>query len=382
MSATTNECKSFLAAEGQYTLKEDIIVDTGTPNLANGTLVSIVSVKYKDYNLSKQVMPLEDNNNILLNKDDDTFSFFGPVMKRKKQKNNITKTTSSFVAKIHQNDNLTKVLANRQNEDTYLFFNSGKTFCWSDLANKPKETLSRITFTKAHPICHDVNQLTRSCDHLDVIIGFSSGDGVINNSAVTMVKWMPGSESSFMASFHDGSIIIFDKERDDQTFAFSPDCHHVATVSVDGYLRIIDYIKEELSDTYPSYFGGFSCVCWSPDGKYVLTGGQDDLVTIWAFREHRIVARCQGHQSWVTGVSFDPWRCDESNYRFGSVGEDTKLLLWDFSVNTLHRPKGVKSIDSEPLCSITFREDSVITTCRKGHIKIWSRPSILSSSSS
>ncbi|CAJ0632163.1 9755_t:CDS:2 [Entrophospora sp. SA101] len=67
MSATTNECKSFLAAEGQYTLKEDIIVDTGTPNLANGTLVSIVSVKYKDYNLSKQVMPLEDNNNILLN---------------------------------------------------------------------------------------------------------------------------------------------------------------------------------------------------------------------------------------------------------------------------------------------------------------------------
>jgi WD40 repeat protein len=83
------------------------------------------------------------------------------------------------------------------------------------------------------------------------------------------------------------------------------------------------------------------CVCWSPDGRYVLTGGQDDLVTIWAFREQRIVARCQGHQSWVTGVSFDPWRCDERNYRFGSVGEDTKLLLWDFSVNALHKPKSV-----------------------------------------
>ncbi|CAG8821567.1 4424_t:CDS:2, partial [Dentiscutata erythropus] len=104
-------------------------------------------------------------------------------------------------------------------------------------------------------------------------------------------------------------------------FAFSPDCQHVAIVSMEGCLRIIDFVKE------------------TPDGRYILTGGQDDLVTIWAFREQRIVARCQGHQSWVTAVSFDPWRCDERNYRFGSVGEDTKLLLWDFSVNALHKPK-------------------------------------------
>jgi hypothetical protein len=29
------------------------------------------------------------------------------------------------------------------------------------------------------------------------------------------------------------------------------------------------------------------------------TGGQDDLVTIWSFKENRIIARCQGHRSWV-----------------------------------------------------------------------------------
>jgi hypothetical protein len=53
------------------------------------------------------------------------------------------------------------------------------------------------------------------------------------------------------------------------------------------------------------------------------------------------VARCQGHHSWVTAVCFDPWRCDDRNYRFGSVGEDCRLLLWDFSVGMLHRPKAV-----------------------------------------
>ena len=101
-----------------------------------------------------------------------------------------------------------------------------------------------------------------------------------------------------------------------------------------------------LLDLYYSYYGGLTCVCWSPDGKYVLTGGQDDLISIWCVAESAIVARCQGHHSWVTSVAFDPWRCDDRNYRFGSVGEDRRLCLWDFSVGMLHRPKGAAAAAS------------------------------------
>lgn len=115
-------------------------------------------------------------------------------------------------------------------------------------------------------------------------------------------------------------------------------------------------------DLYASYYGGFLCVCWSPDGKYVLTGGQDDLVSIWSVAESTIVARCQGHQSWVTAVCFDPWRCDDRNYRFGSVGEDCRLLLWDFSVGMLHRPKAV-SIRS------TGAERDILTMLPKSSVR-------------
>jgi catabolite repression protein CreC len=72
-----------------------------------------------------------------------------------------------------------------------------------------------------------------------------------------------------------------------------------------------------------------------------LTGGQDDLVSIWSLTERCIVARCPGHQSYVSAVAFDPWRCDDKNYRFGSVGEDGRLLLWDFNYNMLPKPKSV-----------------------------------------
>ncbi|CAD6905250.1 unnamed protein product [Tilletia controversa] len=125
-------------------------------------------------------------------------------------------------------------------------------------------------------------------------------------------------------------------------FAFSPDLVHVALTSEDGNLRIMDLGSERLLDTYRGYFGSLTCVCWSPDGRFLLTGGQDDLVTVWAPREGRIIARCQGHSSFVTDISFDSWRWrpEERSYRFASVGEDCKLIFWDFSSAALKRPKG------------------------------------------
>jgi len=177
------------------------------------------------------------------------------------------------------------------------------------------------------------------------------------------------------------------------------------------------------------------CVCWSPDGRYIVTGGQDDLVSIWSLEDSMLVARCQGHNSWVTAVAFDPWRCDERNYRIGSVGEDCRLLLWDFSVGMLHRPRAAsvrqrgsvtsatfkiqrtrtdgstsrlrsnsnltsaslarediihpvepractamlppvmaKRVDEHPLCWLGFEENCIITSCNSGHLRTWDRP--------
>ncbi|KAI8344804.1 WD40-repeat-containing domain protein [Chlamydoabsidia padenii] len=318
---------------------------------------------------------------------------------QRKPKNNLVKTKSSFVLRMIIHDRLTQVLANRTMDDSFVFFNVGTSFLWMDAKGNPKDPLSRIVFTKAYPTCHDVNLVTRSSEHLDVIIGFSSGDcvwydpltskyfrlnkdGNMKRGSVTNVKWIPGSEDLFLASFSDGTILILDKDREDQAyttpssgteqqfpldrfhatrphksakynpvshwsvnekgivaFEFSPDGIHLAILGMDGTLLIMDYHQERVLDIFTSYYGNFLCVAWSPDGRYLLTGGQDDLVTIWGVTEKRLVARCQGHKSWVTKVAFDPYRCDDKGYRFGSVGEDCKLILWDFSYSALHRPK-------------------------------------------
>lgn len=122
--------------------------------------------------------------------------------------------------------------------------------------------------------------------------------------------------------------------------AFSPDHTKLAFVSTDGHLRIINLLTELLEGTFESYYGALNCVVWSPDAKFLLTAGCDDLISIWTSSGH-LLSRCRGHSSFVTGVSFDPWRwrVEDRTYRFVSVGEDGRVFLWDFSAAALQRPR-------------------------------------------
>lgn len=120
--------------------------------------------------------------------------------------------------------------------------------------------------------------------------------GAINGSAVTDIRWLPNSENLFLAAHTDGSLVVYDKEKEDapfvaedqasngeptpaetekkaslvvkksvnsrnqkanpvsywkvsnskiNAFAFSPNCRHIAVVSEDGSFRIIDFLKEQ-----------------------------------------------------------------------------------------------------------------------------------------
>ncbi|KAG8631154.1 hypothetical protein KVT40_000294 [Elsinoe batatas] len=423
--------------------------------------------------------------------------------KKKKPKNNIVKSNSSFVSRVIPHEGLQKRVTERSPDGIFAFANINRAVQWLDLSSETKvENLTKILFTKANALCHDVNQHTKSATNLDVIFGYNTSDiiwyepmsqkytrlnknGAINASAISSIYWLPNSENLFIAAHADGSLVVYDKEKEDAPFipedvadgtengvdrhsislmevkksvqsrnqktnpvsywrvarqkvnniAFSPDGTHLAVVSEDGTLKIIDFLKEKLVDVYRSYYGGLISVTWSPDGRYILTGGQDDLVSIWSFADGVLVARCQGHTSWVMDVKFDPWRCDERSYRFGSVGEDCRLLLWDFSVGMLGRPKTIsmrqrtsvstvptgrkestgasiqsprptidtqnlepaesnglvhdvdprgstavlppvmsKQVDDHPMSWLGFEEDFIITVCHDGHIRTWDRP--------
>lgn len=354
--------------------------------------------------------------------------------KRRKPKSSLTKNNSSFISKTIVHENIAKKLNEREQEDFFLWTNVGRSFCWFDwsassIVGSTKESLSKIFFTKTLPLCHDVNQYTRSSNGLDLVLGMSSGDamwidsisnrynrinknGDVVRSAVTDIKWVPGSTNYFITLHANGMVIIFDKDREDGGFAsngglqhqdlrstetfriikslygpgsissangastgnnsnnnvnkfnpvaayklsnhpltsvtFSPDRQTLVITSEDGYMRFLNLETEVITDIFPSYCGGYTCCGFSPDGKYLATGGKDDLVTIWSMLTKTTIARGHGHQSWVNKVEFDNWNCDEFSYRLGSVGEDGNLIFWEFSPRMLSRPKTTEGRHNRP----------------------------------
>ncbi|KAJ3344062.1 hypothetical protein HDU93_003225 [Gonapodya sp. JEL0774] len=267
-----------------------------------------------------------------------------------------------FVSKVIVNDNVGQIMTDAMES---IFMNVGKTFLWVNYSCQPKDPLTCLYFKDSYPTCHDVNVLTR--DTLDIVIGFNTGDvmwysaitgkyvrlnrgGSIISAAVTCIKWMPGSDSTFFAGYDDGTLIVYDKERDDaekftpsgpgeegwdpsqmythkwegkreklikhnpvswhkmsrkpiSDIAFSPDCQHIAVACLDGYLKVMEYHSEQLVDTYKSYFGGFLSVAWSPDGKMIITAealllASDVQVTSLGDRS---VAQCRPHGSNIVG---------------------------------------------------------------------------------
>ncbi|XP_015698009.1 probable catabolite repression protein creC [Oryza brachyantha] len=294
----------------------------------------------------------------------------------------------------------------------------------------------------------------------------------ITNSRCTGVAWVPGHKGLFVVSDADGNLYVYDKSKDvntDWTFptvedrseimishakssksnpvarwhicqgainaiSFSPDGAYLATVGRDGYLRVFDFAKEQLIFGGKSYFGSLFCCSWSIDGKYLLSGGEDDLVQVWSMDDRKMVAWGEGHKSWVSAVAFDSYwsppnsaeteentneTMENTIYRFASVGQDARLLLWDVAMDELRAPLTSSSscsptsssgrspstdwdstcpparvlrpsprmqevpkllplatqpVGADPLSALEFTSESILAICREGRITIWPRP--------
>lgn len=272
------------------------------------------------------------------------------------------------------------------------------------------------TNPKVFPSCHDLNRATIEPNFLEVVVGFESGEFVVRelysqketwfnkgssytDSPVTVVRWLPGSDRLLLVAFDDGSLFIFDKFRtqfqphkiskDPSPFYitraksddYNPvsqihinngqlpifdaafrDPEVVAIVGRDGTLRIVQLRQEHQTFAMSSFFGSLTCVSWSHDGKYIITGGQDDLVSIWSYEELDIVARAEGHKSWVTSVACDPQNSDSLRYRFTSVAQDAKLLLWDFTPSNITVPRATSAV-------IATSTDHQTSTLKRGKRK-------------
>nr|XP_033809774.1 dystrophia myotonica WD repeat-containing protein isoform X2 [Geotrypetes seraphini] len=221
---------------------------------------------------------------------------------------------------------------------------------------------------------------------------------LIDKTKVTYLRWIPESESLFLASHASGHLYLYNidhpcgstspqytllKQGEGFTvhackskcvrnplvkwavgegalneFSFSPDGRHLACVGQDGCLRVFHFDSMELQGMMKSYFGGLLCVCWSPDGRYIVTGGEDDLVTVWCFAEGRVVARGHGHKSWVNAVAFDPYTSnveEEDPVELSGSDEDVNEMAYLGRLRTSSTLSRLSKHSTKSSQSVTYR---------------------------
>jgi len=151
--------------------------------------------------------------------------------------------------------------------------------------------------------------------------------------------------------------------------SFSPDGQYLAVAGgADGICRILDvthWERPRLCGGFKSYYGGLRTVRWAGDGHYVLAGGESDLVEVWAVPEGRYCAAwADGHASWVTCACEDAHVLDDADHDHDSDHDDDGDSRLQSGLNRVKSPGPVRAQDASVKSPTTNYDDLLVTDDR------------------
>jgi WD40 repeat protein len=159
-------------------------------------------------------------------------------------------------------------------------------------------------------------------------------------------------------------------------------------------IKVVNLFTSELISTLHSYFAGFQCLVWSPDGEILISGGEDDCIHAWSSKTWKLLFKGVGHSSWVSSITC---KIEDSNYLIVSVGQDGKLLIWEQNYFSLIDNENVKvpacfesrypnsrqvsiiepvvqaTVSSEPLFQVNLVKDCFFVMDYQGNLNMWSK---------
>jgi COMPASS component SWD3 len=101
------------------------------------------------------------------------------------------------------------------------------------------------------------------------------------------------------------------------------------------------------------------------DGRYVLSCSDDGTLLLSRARDLAVVARCEGHQSYILTCDISP-----SGYRLASGGYDESIRIWEASSGKCLR---LISAHAETVTSVTFSKNNmfILSSSWDGYCRIW-----------
>ncbi len=106
--------------------------------------------------------------------------------------------------------------------------------------------------------------------------------------------------------------------------AYSPDGKWIATGGKAGVLRILSAATGEVVAEFHGHNDAILTVAYSPDGKWIATGGKDRVLRIFSAATGEVVAEFHGHNDAIGQVAYSP-----DGQSIWTVSGDGTARCWD-----------------------------------------------------
>ena len=181
-----------------------------------------------------------------------------------------------------------------------------------------------------------------------------------------------------LSAGYDNKVIIWDLERNEAApnFAFSAPVKYINAVafSPDGErclvcaertVYIADANTGKVLQTFTGHTDSVATAVFSPDGKRVLSGGDDRTMRLWDAATGKQILVFSGHEGGVKSVAFSP---DCKHVLSGAT--DATVRWWDEATGKELR---VFRKHTEPIVALEFVDDgrATLSVSRDGNVRLW-----------
>ena len=146
---------------------------------------------------------------------------------------------------------------------------------------------------------------------------------------------------------------------------FSPDGKEIVSSSNDNTLRLWDLQGNQIGQPFLGHWNSVWSVAFSPDGTVIISGGAEETLRLWDLQGNQIGQPFLGHGSWVNSVAFSP----DGKALVSGSGDNT-LRLWDLQGNQIGQPfLG----HEDKVRSVAFSPDgkAIVSGSRDNTLRLW-----------